>query len=44
MLRARLQAALTQIRDCEWILALPPSVDRISAIRQIAAKALRGEE
>ena len=35
---AELRAALTRIRDCDWVITLP---DRMDAVRDIARKALQ---
>lgn len=36
---AKLQAALTKLRDCDWVISLP---DRMDAVREIARNALDG--
>jgi hypothetical protein len=37
----RLKTALETLRDCDWVISLP---DRMDAVRDIARKALEGDD
>ncbi len=38
---SELEAALAQLRDCDWVITLP---DRMDAVREIARKALGNDK